>query len=182
MHAAVVAVGPGVVHLVVVEQLRAAGGHDGNPLDGQDVLDRAFLQTLDDAREPVGVDRLQEIVERLDGERIDGVPLVRGHEHDGGRVGALAHEGCRLDAAQPRHLDVEEDDVGREVAGEIERLPRAGRLADDMHSGLAGEQVRQLRPRRRFVVDEQRADHRATGTSSRTTVPNGKERSRTLSP
>ena len=154
----------------------------GDLLDGQDVLDRAFLQALDDAGEPVGVDGLQEVVERLDRERVDGVALVRGHEHDGGRVGALAHERRRLDAAQPGHLDVEEDDVGLEVAGEIERLARAGRLADDPHLGLAGEQIPQLRPRRRFVVDEQCADHQATGTSSRTTVPNGNERSRTLSP
>ena len=135
MHAAVVAVGLRVVHLVVVEQLGAARRHDGHLLDRQDVLDRALPQTLDDAREPVGVDRLQEIVERLDGERVDRVPLVRGHEHDGGRIGALAHERRRLDAAEARHLDVEEDDVGREVAREVERLARAARLADDLHVG-----------------------------------------------
>ena len=49
-------------------------------------------------------------------------------------------------------------------------------------SAMAVEQIAQLRPRRRLVVHEQRADHRATGTSSRTTVPNGNERSRTRSP
>ena len=155
---------------------------DGHLLDRQDVLDRALPQALDHAREPVGVDRLQQIVERLDGERVDGVALVRGHEDDRGRVGALAHERRGIDAAQTGHLDVEEDESGAQVASErraplARRPPRRRPAHRRTH-----EQVPQLRPRRRLVVDEQRADHRATGTSSRTTVPNGNERSRTRSP
>ena len=43
---------------------------------------------------------------------------------------------------------------------------------------VLAEEVPQLRPGGRLVVDDQGAD----GTSSRTTVPNGNERSFTLSP
>ena len=73
MHAAVVAVGLRVVHLVEVEQLGAAAGDDGTFSTGSAFSRDALAQALDDAREPLRVDRLQQVVERLDRERLDGV-------------------------------------------------------------------------------------------------------------
>jgi hypothetical protein len=102
---------------------------------------------------------------------------MRGHEDDGRGVGAVAHERGRFHTGEPRHLDVEEDDIGRRVARKSERRDRVLGLADDVDAVLA-EEVPQLRPGGRLVVDDQGAD----GTSSRTTVPNGNERSLTLSP
>ena len=61
----------------VTTATRATGGAD---------VGGALAQPLDDAREPFGVDGLQQVVERLDGEGLERVSLVRGDEHDGGRI------------------------------------------------------------------------------------------------
>ena len=109
-----------------------------------------------------------------------------GDEDHDGRVVGLAHQGSGLHSGQPGHLDVEEDDVGPRRPSERDRLGRARRLAGDLHLGVPREQVAELGARRRLVVDEQGADRHAssseTGTSSRTTVPNGNERSFIPSP
>ena len=89
----------------------------------------------------------------------------------------VSHERGRFHTREPGHLDVEEDDVGSRVARKRQRRDGVLGLADDVDVVLA-EEVPQLRPGGRLVVDDQGAD----GTSSRTTVPNGNERSFTLSP
>ena len=183
VHAAVVAVRLHVVDLVEVEQLACRRRRRRRSSRPARRSRRALAQPLEHAREPVGVDRLQQVVERLDRERVDGVPLVRGDEDDRRRVAPLAHERRRLEpASRPasRRRGRRRRSAGRARA----RAPRAALAASPTTStsACAGEQVAQLRPRRRLVVDEQRADHRRAGTSSRTTVPNGNERSRTPSP
>jgi hypothetical protein len=114
--------------------------------------------------------------------------LVRSDEHDRRRVPSLAYERRRLDAAQAGHLDVEEHDVVPLLLRQPERFRRRCRLPDDAYVRVLREQVPELGARRRLVVDEQRPDHGRrsgrgkTGTSSRTTVPNGNERSWTPAP
>ena len=83
----------------------------------------ARAQPLDDAREPLRVDGLQQVVERLDSEGVDGVLRVGGHEDDRGRR-ALA-SGAQLEAGQPRQLDVEEDGVVPLRARARRRRPRS---------------------------------------------------------
>ena len=78
-----------------------------------------------------------------------------------GRVAAVAHDRRGLDAGQPRHLDVEEDDVVAEPGRELERLRRARGFAHDGHLGVRAEQMAELRARGGLVVDEQRPDHAA---------------------
>ena len=73
VHAAVVPVRLHVVHLADVEQLRSAGGDDGDLLDGSGVLARALAKPLENASEPIRVDRLEQVVERLDRESVDRV-------------------------------------------------------------------------------------------------------------
>jgi hypothetical protein len=67
-----------------------------------------------------------------------------------------------------------------QVARQLERLRRARRPADDLHVGVRLEEVAELGPRRRLVVDDE-CPYQA-GTSRRTTVPNGNDRSCTPSP
>ena len=98
---------------VGVEQLGAAAGDDGHLVDRGRVLVRALAQTLDDAREPFRVDRLQQVVERLDRERIDGVLRMRGHEDDRRRFGRSCTSGAAWRPVSAGHLDVEEDHVVR---------------------------------------------------------------------
>jgi trehalose 6-phosphate phosphatase len=159
VHAAVVAVGLHVVDLVVVEQLGPAAHDDRHLLDGRRVLQRALVQPLDNPCKPIRVDRLQEVVERLDRERVDRVLGVRGHEDDCRRVALFVDVRRRLEPGDAGHLHVEEHDVVVEIAGQLERLGSARRLADNLHLRMRGEQVAELRPRRRLVVDEERSNH-----------------------
>ncbi len=195
MDAGVVPVCLNVMDRVVVDELRPSTRNHRHLLDRPSLprvhpllprghpraLACALDDALDHAREPVGVDRLQEVVERLDREGVDRVLRVRGHEHDRRRVALLAHERRRVQAAGSRHLNVEEHDVVVQRLRESERLGGTRGLADDLDSAMTVEQVAELRPRRRLVVDEQRA-HGHAGTSSRTIVPNGNDRSLTPSP
>ena len=181
VHAAVVAFRLHVVDLIRVEQLGAAAGDDGHLVDRRRVLVRALAQALDDAREPVGIDGLEQVVERLDRERIDGVLRMRRHEDDRRRLAPFAQVRRGLETGSAGHLHVEEDDVVGELPRQLDRFGGARRLADHPHVGMRLEQVAKLGSRRRLVVDDQRAN-RHTGTSSRTTVPNGNERRRTPSP
>ena len=184
--AAVVAVGLHEMDLVVLEELAASSGDDRHPLDGSRIVGGALAEPFDEPREPLGVDGLEQVVERLDREGLEGVALVRGDEHHGRRIVHLAHERRGLDPGQSRHLDVEEDDVRARRARQGDRLGRTGRLPDDLDLRVAREQIAELRARGRLVVDEQGANRHSspseTGTSSRATVPNGNERSFTPSP
>ena len=64
--------------------------------------------------EPFGAHRLEHVVDRVQLEGVDGVLLVRGHEDDRRWLLEPAEHLGQLQAAEPRHLDVEEDrvDVG----------------------------------------------------------------------
>src|SRR5207248_6832058 len=78
------------------------------------LLARSAAHAFERALEALLVDRLEEVIERLDVERADRVFVVRGDEDD--------HR-HRLDpdllddveAAEAGHLDVEEDEVGLEA-------------------------------------------------------------------
>ena len=57
------------------------------------------------------IDRLEQVVDRVHRERVERVLFVRGRENDD-RLDRQARQ--HLEAIQPRHLDVEETDVGRQ--------------------------------------------------------------------
>ncbi len=57
----------------------------------------------------------------------------------------------------PRHVEIHDDDVGRELADETDGLGPGGRLADDAHVLLL-EQRAEPRAEEIVVVDEQHAD------------------------
>ena len=105
-----------------------------------------------------------------------------GDEDDGRPLAAIEHEPRDLEAGHAGHLDVEEDHVVTDVLGQRQRLGGRRRLADDLQLGVRGEQVAQLPARWGFVVDDQSTDSHAAGTSSRTTVPNPPDFSRTPAP
>src|SRR6185436_8455764 len=81
------------------------------------------------------------------------VLVVRGGEHDARQPVEL---GQQVEAAAPRHLDVEEHEVGRELLDARPRLVDVAGLADDLDGGKYLEQAPQLAARERFIVDDQR--------------------------
>ena len=85
--ARVVALGEHEVDLVVVEQQRLAAARDRHlrELAAGGALGRPAqraAQPLDGLRQPLLGDGLEQVVERVDRERLHGVVLVRGHEDD----------------------------------------------------------------------------------------------------
>ena len=90
---------------------------------------RLLHRALDDRRERLEVERLREVVvgALLDGVDRAGDGAERGHhdEHGAGQdARALLHE---PDAVEPRHLEVGQDDVRRELVELAERLEAVGR-------------------------------------------------------
>ena len=64
-----------------------------------------------------------------------------------------------LEPAAARHLDVEQQQIGRQLGDALDRLDAVLGLADDLDVGFAGQQLAQPIARRLLVVHEQRADH-----------------------
>ena len=75
--------------------------------------------------QPVGADRLHDVVGGVHGERVDGVLVVGGDEDDLGPLGEPGDDPGQLHAVEPGHRDVGEDDV--DVAGVEGRAARRRR-------------------------------------------------------
>src|SRR5579884_341789 len=78
----------------------------------------------------------------------------------------------RLDAVHLRHADVHQDDVRIERSRSGDSGGAVGGLARDLDVGLRVEHHRQPFAQQVLVVDEQRADHRASSRGSRATTLN----------
>ena len=105
--------------------------------------------------EPVLAHRLEDVVDGVQLERLDGVLLVGGHEDDRRRRPEPGQHLREVEAGQPRHLDVEEDRVDVEVLQDPQRL--GGRVAGEHAADprVALEQERELVERRPLVVDDE---------------------------
>ena len=106
--------------------------------------------------EPRRIDRLQQVVDRVDLERLDGVLIVRGDEDDLRRRVVAEHPPRDLEAGEPRHLDVQEHDVGLQLVDRGQRLDTVAGLADHLDAADLIEQVAQLVAGQLLVVHEHR--------------------------
>ena len=97
-------------------------------------------------QEPAGscVEGVEEVVVPVERREDDDVAQVLGHQLPG-----------RLDAVHPGHLHVHQDDVGAGGACQLDRLQAVGRLPDDLHVLLDGEDHREAGAHHGVVVDEQ---------------------------
>ena len=113
--------------------------------------------------EPRRIDRLQQIVDRVDLERLDRV-LIEGRDEDDvrRRAAAVEHPARHLEAGQPRHLHVEKHDIGLQPLDRRQRLDAVAGLADDLDAADLPEQVAQLVARQLLVVDEHGAQVHAS--------------------
>ena len=80
--------------------------------------------------EALGAERLEQVVRRVHLEGAQGVPVVGGDEHHGrARIQQLQH----LEAVQPGHLDIQEQQVRRLLRGRpdgLEAIPAGGQHLD----------------------------------------------------
>ncbi len=122
----------------------------------------------DGLAEALLADRLEDVVDGLEVERLHGEVLVRGDEHDQRRLGEPGEQPGQVEAVETGHVDVEEDDVDRlgpggprlqrpvDPAQRLGGVPGARRAADP---GIGVQEVQQFLQRGAFVVDSQGTQH-----------------------
>ena len=121
------------------ERLAARGGADA----GDQLVDGGVLQQV---AAGAGHDGVHHVVV-VDGD---------GQHDDAGPRRDARHLARRLDAGEPRHLQVHDDDVRRELADEAQRVAAVVGLSDDLEA-LFLEQAPQAAAEEVVVVDEQDA-------------------------
>ncbi len=83
--------------------------------------------------EPRGVHRLQQVVDGIHFECLDGVPVEGGDEYQRGRlVVPLQETASHLESRETRHLDVEEHEVRLVTFNGGERFYAVARLRDNL--------------------------------------------------
>ncbi len=65
--------------------------------------------------------------------------------------------GQHVEAGESRHLDVEKNQVGLELANGLQRLATVAALPDDLDVVGHAQPQLQAAPRERLVIDQQRA-------------------------
>ena len=123
------------------------------------------LGALDRLPETVEADRLQQIVGRLDLERVGGILLEGGDEDD---LRAVLRRQGRGDAQAVllRHLDVEQGEVGLQPLDRLGRFPAVAGGADHLGPGDVAEEDLEPLQGQRLVVDEEGAQGHATSSSA----------------
>ncbi len=122
-------------------------------------LGDALARPLHRHRQPLFFDRLQQVIERLQPERLHRILIVGGRHHEiGQRHALLAQLADHAHAIEPRHLHVEEHEVGLEVGNQLYRLQAIGRRGDHLDVGKFLQQIRQFVGSQLFVVRQDCGD------------------------
>ena len=110
----------------------------------------------DGARQPIGSEGLEEVVDGVGVEGADRVVIVGGDEDGDGHL--FDSNGFEdLETVHLRHLNIEEDEVGIELLNGVHGGFAVAALADDADVAIALEQAQQSRTREGFVIHDQRA-------------------------
>src|SRR5690606_36826874 len=115
-----------------------------------ELLARPAERTLEALR----LEGLQQVVQRVRLEGLQG-ELVVGGDEDGHRHPLDAYPFEHAEAVEPRHLDIEEDQVRLHFADRFDRLDPVLALPRELHVVLPGEQVADARACQRFIVDDE---------------------------
>ena len=129
--------------------------------------------------EPLFADRFQQIIHRSGFERLDGVLVERGDDHDHGQVSA-AQFPHHFEAAHDRHLEVEQHQVRLERGDLLQGLLAVLCLPDDHHVRNGLQFLPQHAPRDGLIVHDEGLSSRADPSSvtCTPTLPNGEENNR----
>ena len=133
-----------------LEPRRRPGGRGGRAA-AIDVQPGAVDRTLQAQR----VDRLHQIIDRLDLERGDGELIEGGDEHHRRRRRLRGQRAGDVDPVEPRHGNVEQQQVGLQRPGQIDRGFAVAGGADQLCVvGLGEQQLQPLGGERLIVGDE----------------------------
>ena len=142
------------IHGDVTEALkrRIAASFTPDPL-------QKFRGPVDGRDHTLVIERLQEIIEGLDFEGADRVLVVRRDEHDCRRP-LLAGRGGDGKPVEVGHLDVQKHQVGGAPFEQQRRIAAVGALVDARDGRDLLQHAPQPAPRRRLVVNDDRAHDR----------------------
>ena len=114
--------------------------------------------------EPVLLDRLHQIIDRLRVERAQRMVAISGDEHEQRRLD-LHQPLDHRKAVEAGHLDVEEDEVGLVGLDLADRLAAIGGGGDDLDVVMRLEPQLQALGRQRLVVDQDGPDGHSASLS-----------------
>src|SRR5258706_3272987 len=132
----------GEVRKRLARQGDSRGGLDevGHDLGGELARHRQVpvTGTADGAEQRLGGEVLRQVAGGAEADRLDEIAMLGRHrQHDDLRVGQPWRELLEeLQPAHPRQVDVEQDHVGPELDGRLDRSLRRRGLADDLDVGL----------------------------------------------
>src|SRR5262245_23430645 len=128
---------------------------------GRDALAHLVSHACERRAESASVEGLEEVVDRVHFEGLDGIAFVRGREHDAREVLEPLED---LESVRLRHPDVQEDEIGPQGVDDPHGALAVSGLAHDLEVRVLGEEPLEAVPRRLLVVDHDRADlHDASG-------------------
>ena len=110
-------------------------------------------------------DGLQEIIHGARFEGLDRMLVVGGHDHDDRELAALQFPD-HIEAAHPRHLEVEEDNIGLETGDLAECFLAVLGFAYDLHIADLLKFLPKYLPGDRLVVHDQALDQGCDSSSS----------------
>ena len=143
------------------------------------VRGKACLRAPERIGEAFAAERLDQVVDGIGFERAHRVLLVGGDE-DRGRHARRADRGHHVQAGDRRHLDVEEDQVGRLAADRFHRGHAVAAFAQQLDLRILAQQSHDRPARDRLVVDDEGGDpHAGTGSVASATSPIARNGSRT---
>src|SRR5687767_2164571 len=120
-------------------------------------------EPADGVGQAIGADRLEQVVDRLQLEGLDGVLLEGGDEDDGRRRGEAGQHPGQLQPVEAGHADVEEHGREAAVAQTPQRLGGIGGGDDGADAGVLAEEVGEVFERRFLVVDDEYLQRRVDG-------------------
>ena len=102
------------------------------------------------------VDWLQQVIDGVHLERLDGVLIERRDENDLRQRLGVEHPPRDFEPGQPGHLDVEEHDVRLQLVDRRQRLDAVAGLTDDLDAADLAEEKPELIARQLFIVNQHR--------------------------
>ena len=103
------------------------------------------------------VERLQEIIESVHVERLQGELVVGGDEYHHGGIQPV-ERGQQLEAGQPWNLNVQKQEIRVQLADGSQRLGSVTALGDDLDVFFLLEQRGEAGPSKGFVIYDDRTD------------------------
>ena len=114
------------------------------------------LRLLDRLHHPLSIERLQQIIDRIHLERAHSILVERRRKHHlGNRHLAVQQLLQHAKSVQTRHLNIQKHQVRLMRPDQFNRLDSIGSLRENFDSTSSLQQILQLLPGQRFVIDDE---------------------------